>query len=90
MSEVTLNWKAPSISKIADFMETKSEEMQIDFAKACATIGEDNKVTINYTNARKWLTEKFDETGEITWENRPTAKPKKLSGADRIAQWLKK
>ena len=90
MAIVKLNWKSPSEKKMADFIETKSEELQKEFCDACASLDENKKIVINKSNARKWLVKKFDGTDEIEWEDRPTEKEKKLSGAERIGKFLKK
>ena len=84
---VTLNWKAPSESKMADFVDTLDIETKKEFAKTCAS-KENGKCKINKSMARKWLTEKFDGTDKIKWENRPEKKVKKVSGAERICRWL--
>ena len=89
MAKAILNWKAPSEKVMADLMETWEEEMQIEFANACGSIVDD-KVVINKTKAREWLTSHFDGTDEIEWINRPVKKEKKLSGADRIGKWLRR
>lgn len=91
-----LDWKVPSDNKMADFMEKQSEEMQIEFANECCTLDEKGEPKINKKNARDWLVNHFDgkndEEGNpmITWKNRPAKKDRPLSGAKRIAQWLKK
>ena len=90
MAKVILDWKAPSESKMADFSETLSEELQLEFCNACAKLDDKGKVVINKSKAKKWLVEKFDGTGEIEWKNRPVQKAKKLSGAERIGRFLKK
>lgn len=87
MAKVTLDWKSPSERKMADFVGLLSDEDKKSFATACAT-KVDNKVKINKSKAKKWLTDKFDNTDDIEWTNRPEKKAKKQSGADAIAEWL--
>lgn len=88
MASVTLDWKAPSERKMADFVGKLSDEKKKSFAKACVEKNEDGKITINKSNAKKWLTKEFDGTNEIEWKKRPEKKEKKMSGADTIASWL--
>ena len=87
MAKVTLDWKAPSERKIADFLGGLNDEMKKEFAEACITI-KDEKPIFNKSKAKKWLVDKFDNTDEIEWKNRPEKKVKKLSGVDTIAGWL--
>ena len=87
MAKVTLDWKAPSEKKMADFVQDLSVEMKKDFANACVE-KKDGKVVINKSKAKKWLVAKFDNTDEIEWLKRPEKKVMKKSGADRIAEWL--
>ena len=87
MAKVTLDWKAPSESKMADFVGELSNEMKKDFAKACVEVKE-GKTVINKSNAKKWLVKHFDNTGDIEWLKRPEKKASKKSGAVTIAEWL--
>ena len=50
----------------------------------------DDKVVINKTKAREWLTSHFDGTDEIEWINRPVKKEKKLNMREVELQWLVK
>lgn len=87
MAKVTLDWKAPSERKMADFVGTLSNEMKREFAKACVEKKEGKNV-INKSKAKKWLVSKFDNTDDIEWLKRPEKKVKRTSGADTIAEWL--
>lgn len=87
MAKVTLDWKAPSERKMADFVGGLDNEKKKAFATACVT-KKDGKVSINKSKAKKWLVDNFDNTDDIEWNNRPEKKVKKLSGADTIAEWL--
>ena len=87
MAKVTLDWKSPSERKMADFVGTLNNADKKAFAEACVE-KKDGKITINKSKAKKWLVEKFDETKEIEWLNRPIPKEKRQSGASVIAEWL--
>lgn len=89
MAKFKLDWKTPSETKMADLVETLSEKEQMEFCEVCASLNEKDKVVINKSKAKKWLTDKFDGTDMIEWKNRPTPKEKKLSGAERIGKWLR-
>lgn len=87
MAKVTLDWKAPSERKMADFVGGYDDTIKKEFATACVEV-KDGKPTIIRSKAKKWLIDKFDNTGEIEWKNRPEKKQKKVSGATTIAGWL--
>ena len=86
MAKVTLDWKAPSERKMADYVEGLGEEQKKDFAKTCVS-EKDGKVSISKGKARKWLLSNCDPS-DIEWKNKP-ANTRAMSGAERIASWLK-
>lgn len=88
MAKVTLDWKAPSERKMADFVGELSNEMKKDFAKACVETNKEGKTVINKSNAKKWLVKHFDNTDDIEWLKRPVKKESRKSGAVTIAEWL--
>ena len=87
MAKISLDWKAPSESKMADFVEGLDNTMKKEFATTCVE-KKDGKAVVNRSKAKKWLVSKFDNTDAIEWKNRPEKKEKKMSGADTIAEWL--
>lgn len=87
MAKVTLDWKAPSEKKMAEYVKTLGEAKMKDFAKACAE-EKDGKPLINKSKAKKWLVENCDNTGDIEWKNRPKS-VRPISGAEEIVSWLK-
>ena len=87
MAKVILDWKAPSERKMADFVGGYDDATKKDFAQTCVVMKE-GKPFIVRSKAKKWLVDKFDNTGEIEWKNRPEKKQKKQSGASDIADWL--
>ena len=87
MAKVTLDWKAPSERKMADFVGKLDNAKKKSFALACVEV-KDEKKQINRAKAKKWLTEQFDGTNDIEWKGRPVKNEKTASGADTIASWL--
>lgn len=85
MAKVTLDWKAPSEKKMAEYVKTLGEDKMKNFAKTC--VGKkDDKVIINKSKAKKWLVDNCDEK-DIEWKNKPkNVRP--MSGAEEIASWL--
>lgn len=85
MTKVTLDWKAPSEKKMAEYVKTLGEDKMKSFAKSCVD-KKDGKVAINKSKAKKWLIENCDEK-DIEWKNKPkNVRP--MSGAEEIASWL--
>lgn len=85
MAKVTLDWKAPSEKKMAEYVKTLGEDKMKSFAKACVETNDD-KTSINKSKAKKWLIENCDEK-DIEWKNKPkNVRP--MSGAEEIASWL--
>ena len=84
--KVTLDWKAPSEKKMAEYVKELGDEKKKSFAKACVD-KKDGKVIINKSKAKKWLVDNCDSLGDIEWKNRPK-KVRPISGADEIASWL--
>ena len=86
MAKVTLDWKAPSEKKMAEYVKTLGEDKMKSFAKTCVEKNDD-KTSINKSKAKKWLIENCDEK-DIEWKNKPkNVRP--MSGAEEIASWLK-
>lgn len=91
-----LDWKAPSQKVMADIMENMlSVEEQIVFAEACATLDENDNVTLDKKKGRDWLYSKFKDVVKdgkeiIEWKNYPTPKERPKSGAERIGDILRK
>ena len=86
MAKVTLDWKAPSEKKMAEYVGTLGDEKKKEFAKACAE-KKDGKNKINKSKAKKWLIDNCDASGDIEWKGRPKS-VRPVSGADEIASWL--
>ncbi len=86
MAKVTLDWKALSEKKMAEYVKSLGNEKMKDFAKACVEVKNGKKV-INKSKARKWLVTNCDNTGDIEWKNRPK-NTRAMSSADLIASWL--
>ena len=86
MAKVTLDWKAPSEKKMAEYVGALGDDKKKEFAKACVE-KKDGKNVINRSKAKAWLVEKCDSTGDIEWKNRPKS-VRPISGADEIASWL--
>lgn len=86
MAKVTLDWKAPSEKKMAQYVGTLGDEKKKSFAKACVEKKE-GKSVINKSKAKKWLVTNCDSTGDIEWKNRPN-EVRPISSAEEIASWL--
>lgn len=85
MEKVTLDWKAPSEKKMAEYVKTLGEDKMKSFANTCVEKNDD-KISINKSKAKKWLIENCDEK-DIEWKNKPkNVRP--MSGAEEIASWL--
>lgn len=87
IEKVTLNWKAPSERKMADFVKQFDDEKKKAFALACIEV-KDGKGKVNKAKAKKWLVKEFDNTDYIVWEGRPEKKEKRMSSVDEISMWL--
>ncbi len=86
MAKVTLDWKAPSEKKMAEYVKTLGEDKMKSFAKTCVEKSDDDKVSISKSKAKKWLVENCNEK-DIEWKNKPkNVRP--ISGAEEIASWL--
>lgn len=83
---IKIDYKAPSVPKMKEFILTKSDDVKKTFAQKCITINEEGKNVINKAEAKKFLYENYKD--EIEWVNAPKGGIKK-SAVDEIAEWLK-
>ena len=86
MAKVILDWKAPSDKKMKEYVGSLDNNKKKSFAKACVE-KKNGKNTINKANAKKWLVDNCESTGDIEWKNKPKSVRQK-SAADEIASWI--
>lgn len=84
--KITIDWKAPSINKMIDFMKTLSEDDRDEFGRECISLDNDKPV-VDKKKAKEWLYKNYKDS--IDWKNAPKNE-NRVSSADIIYSWIKK